>query len=175
MYSNTPDSSVVKTGSTEAEVQVSDSDKVPTKSGYKFDEDAVNILSGTISPDGSLALKVYFKQQFTIRYLPGIYGTFTEQVYTGVDYGGVVPSFNGEISGRPGYTFTEWNPEVDFTATEDKTYTAEWVANTNTAYKVEYYYQTNGAYNTIADSSVTRTGTTDTAITVEDADKISTR
>ena len=175
MYSNTPDSSVVKTGTTEAEVQVSDSDKVPTKSGYKFDEDAVNILSGTISPDGSLALKVYFKQQFTIRYLPGIYGTFTEQVYTGVDYGGVVPSFNGEISGRPGYTFTEWNPEVDFTATEDKTYTAEWVANTNTAYKVEYYYQTNGAYNTIADSSVTRAGTTDTAITVEDADKISTK
>jgi hypothetical protein len=45
-------------------------DKNPTVSGYSFDsENEKNVLSGNINGSGDLVLKVYFKKQFTVKYL----------------------------------------------------------------------------------------------------------
>jgi hypothetical protein len=51
------------------------------------------------------------------------------------------------------------------------TLTAVWSANSDTEYKVEYYYQVDGQYSAQATSGVTRTGTTDTTGSVTEADK----
>ena len=55
--------------------------------------------------------------------------------------------------------------------TKDVTYVAQWTANTDTKYTVEYYYQENGQYPEAASDSVTRGGTTDTACAVTAEDK----
>ena len=65
-YSETANSSKKYTGTTGATAVVSEADKIPTEPGYVFDANASNVLQDTISGDGSLVLKVYFKQQFTV-------------------------------------------------------------------------------------------------------------
>ena len=50
---------------------MTEEDKEPTEVGYVFDGSASNVLNGNIAGDGSLVLKVYFKQQFTVKYQPG--------------------------------------------------------------------------------------------------------
>ena len=59
----TDNTRMAKTGTT---VQVTDADKIPDatyKDGkYAFDTSAANVLSGTVAGDGSLVLKVYFKE-----------------------------------------------------------------------------------------------------------------
>ena len=57
------------------------------------------------------------------------------------------------------------------TATANVTYVAQWTANTDTAYTVEYYYQADGKYPETATSSVKRSGTTDATASVTEADK----
>ena len=64
-YSEQPTSSVKRYGETNTKVEVTEADKTP-KAGYVFDSGAANKLSGTVTPDGSLVLKVYFKQKKTI-------------------------------------------------------------------------------------------------------------
>ena len=171
IYSDVPDSSIVKTGTTGNTVEVSEDEKKPTKTGYVFDESKENVLTGIITPDGNLTLKVYFKQQFTVKYLPGAHGAFNEQSYSGLDYNADIPTFEGTITAKPGYTFANWNPSVTGKVTEDKTYTAEWTANTDTEYKIEYYYQNNGVYADTTTEFVSRTGTTDTTVSINDSDK----
>ena len=60
---------------------------------------------------------------------------------------------------------------MDETVTKDVTYVAQWTANEDTKYTVEYYYQENGQYPEAATDSVTRGGTTDTPCAVTDGDK----
>ncbi len=67
---------------------------------------------------------------------------------------------------KTGYTFNSWSPVVPSTMpAEDVTFEASWDANTDTAYKVEYYKD-----NVLVETS-TRTGVTDTIASVTEADK----
>ena len=142
-YKNVADFTDERTGTTDTLAQVTENDKNPAqdKVGYVYDESAANVLEGTIAGDGSLVLKVYFKQQFTVTYKPGTQGAFTEQTKTGLDYGTATPAFEGETTGKPGYTFEKWQPSVATEVTSNAEYVAQWTANTNTKYTVEHYLQ----------------------------------
>ena len=142
-YKNVADFTDERTGTTDTLAQVTENDKNPAqdKVGYVYDESAANVLKGTIAGDGSLVLKVYFKQQFTVTYKPGTQGAFTEQTKTGLDYGTTTPAFEGETTGKPGYTFEKWQPSVATEVTSNAEYVAQWTANTNTKYTVEHYLQ----------------------------------
>ena len=142
-YKNVADFTDERTGTTDTLAQVTENDKNPAqdKVGYVYDENAANVLKGTIAGDGSLVLKVYFKQQFTVTYKPGTQGAFTEQTKTGLDYGTATPAFEGETTGKPGYTFEKWQPSVATEVTSNAEYVAQWTANTNTKYTVEHYLQ----------------------------------
>lgn len=87
---------------------------------------------------------------------------------------------------RTGYHFTGWNTEANGTGTSfsagasarvdnlgsGNVLYAQWEANTNTKYTVEFYYQKDdGSYPSIASKTEPRTGTTDTTVSVTDADK----
>ena len=142
-YKNVADFTDERIGTTDTLAQVTENDKNPAqdKVGYVYDESAANVLKGTIAGDGSLVLKVYFKQQFAVTYKPGTQGAFTEQTKTGLDYGTATPAFEGETTGKPGYTFEKWQPSVATEVTSNAEYVAQWTANTNTKYTVEHYLQ----------------------------------
>ena len=84
---------------------------------------------------------------------------------------------------RTGYHFTGWNTEANGTGTSfsagasarvdnlgsGNVLYAQWAPNTNTAYKVEFYYQNGDSYQ--LNHSDERTGTTDTTVSVTNADK----
>ena len=163
--------STPRTGTTGATATVTDADKAPEE-GYIFDEAAANVLSGTIAADGSLRLKVYFKQQFTVTYTDGVANeeVFADQTTGSLNYGTATPAFNGTPS-RTGYDFAGWSPAVAGTVTANATYTATWRARNDTAYKVEFYYEENGTYPETATSTSNRTGTTGETVSVTDTDK----
>ena len=159
-------------GTTDTSADVTDGDKTPEKAGYVFDAtNGSNVLSGTIAGNGSLVLKVYFKLQFTVTYKPGTQGTFEDQKTENLDYGTETPAFEGTPSGNAGYTFAGWTPSVAGTVTRNADYVAQWTADEDTAYTVEYYYEEDGAYQETATSSVKRSGTTDTEASVTAEDK----
>lgn len=86
---------------------------------------------------------------------------------------------------RTGYSFVGWNTEADGTGrtfaagafarvdvTEPNDLYAQWTPNTDTTYKVEFYYQNDdGSYPSTASKTEPRTGTTDTTVSVTNADK----
>lgn len=92
-------------------------------------------------------------------------------------------TLKGAIFTRPGYTLTGWNTAANGSGTsfalgasarvtriDSNVLYAQWTANNDTAYKVEFYCeQTNGAY-TLAKTDP-RTGTTDATVSVTDTDK----
>ncbi len=169
-YSDSADTTIQRSGTTASIVTVTDADKSTEKPGYIFDSKADNVLSSTIRGDGSTVLKVYFKQQFTVKYNPGAKGVFNEQTYKGIDYKAVTPEFDGVPEGKKGYSFNGWTPDPAANVKADAVYTAQWLANDNTEYRVEYYYQTGGQYDA-AESAVVRKGTTDTGVSVTSEDR----
>lgn len=88
---------------------------------------------------------------------------------------------------RTGYRFTGWNTQADGEGTSfaadasarvddnlgsGNVLYAQWTPNTDTTYKVEFYYQNDdGSYPSIASKTDPRTGTTDTTVSVTDTDK----
>ena len=92
-------------------------------------------------------------------------------------------TLKGAIFTRPGYTLTGWNTAADGSGTsfalgafarvtriDSNVLYAQWKANNDTAYKVEFYCeQTDGAY-TLAKTEP-RAGTTDATVSVTDTDK----
>jgi len=62
---------------------------------------------------------------FTVKYLPGEFGTFETQEYT-VDKGDNTPAFVGDKTGKDGFVFVEWTPEVSASVTANAEYTATW-------------------------------------------------
>lgn len=84
---------------------------------------------------------------------------------------------------RTGYHFTGWNTEANGTGTSfsagasahvdnlgsGNVLYAQWEANTDTAYKVEFYYQNGDSYR--LNHSDERTDTTDTIVSVTNTDK----
>ena len=83
------------------------------------------------------------------------------------------------LPARTGYTFAGWknNEGTSFSANDSARVNkdgsndlyAQWEANTDTAYKVEFYYQNGDSYQ--LNHSDERTGTTDTTVSVTDTDK----
>lgn len=138
-YPSTANSSVTRTGTVGETVNVTTSDKTPS-SGYAYDTSASNVISGIVKSDGSLVLKVYFKQQFIVKYQAGEYGTFTEQSTSSLDYGADTPSAP-TTTGQIGYVFNGWNPEVSETVTENVTYVATWIESTDMPYTVKHWKQ----------------------------------
>ena len=54
---------------------------------------------------------------------------------------------------------------------EEATYTAKFAPDEDTRYTVEFYYENNGTYQEKADETLSRTGTTDTTVSVTEEDK----
>lgn len=88
------------------------------------------------------------------------------------------------LSAREGYTFAGWTTEANGSGTKfsagdsarvdngSNDLYAQWAPNTNTKYTVEFYYQDDdGSYPSTASKIDPRTGTTDTIVSVTDADK----
>ena len=168
---------VNRAGTTDTSVALTSSDTTPTKAGYVLDESAENTMSAPVAGDGTTVLRVYFKQQFTVTYLPGNHAATGSEarVTSSLDYGTATPA--GSYQPEAGYTFTGFNPQVDATVTKDATYTAQWAANADTAYNVVFHYQVGGEY-ADADTVTTKmAGETDTTarIVAEGATPVTTR
>ena len=134
----------------------------------------MSTLSGNINGSGSLVLKVYYtRNTYTIS--TNINNTKGGTVTSGGTY-----AYDTEITltatTNAGYTFLGWfdgETEVcdslsyTFKVDHAATYTAKWSANTNTAYKVEYYLENvdkNGYEDPIVENL---TGTSDTTADAE--------
>ena len=159
-YPETPDLIRKGSGTTGGTAAITEEDKQPSIDGYVYDAaNTNNVTKGTINGEGSLVLKVYFKQQFSVTYKPGTQGTFDVQSFDKLDYGTTTPPYVGEPTGNPGYTFDGWG-EVAEHVTDNAEYVAQWKANTNTAYTVEHYQeQLSGEY-TLFEKEATLAGTT---------------
>ena len=99
-------------------------DKTPD--GYEHEK--TENLPLTIKADESKnVIKVYYKKTgHTVTYAPGEHGAFEAKAYN-AKYGDATPAFDGETTGKPGWTFDGWEPEVADTVTENATYTAVFV------------------------------------------------
>ncbi len=91
-----------------------------------------------ILPDGSAVQRYYYDlQTHTVTFDPGIVGGDT--VSYELDFGGriTVPQFAAK-----GYVFLGWDKEIQPTMGEsDVVYTAQWMEDPATTYRVEYYVQ----------------------------------
>ena len=88
--------------------------------GFTFDESAANVVSGTVTADGSLVLKVYFARN---QYKLTVDGAESE-VYYGAALDIATPA------ARKGYTFTGWNVDVPATMpASDLTLVSQWSEN----------------------------------------------
>ncbi|MDR1775605.1 MAG: InlB B-repeat-containing protein [Actinomycetes bacterium] len=122
-------------------------DYVPrATSGLTYTFDAANpdnVLSGVIAGDGSLHLRVYFKLQFTVSYLPGTQGTWmaASETYSGLDWGSASPTATVDptTAHEPGYYFSGWNQAVDALVVSDRSYEAMWTPSSGVTYTVEHY------------------------------------
>lgn len=96
------------------------------KDGYELDR--VENCPLTIGTDESKnVIKVYYKKiGYTVTYEPGEHGTFKAKAYN-AKHGDNTPAFDGETTGKPGWTFDVWEPKVADTVTENATYTAKFV------------------------------------------------
>ncbi len=96
------------------------------KDGYELDR--VENCPLTIGTDESKnVIKVYYKKiGYTVTYEPGEHGDFKAKVYN-AKHGDNTPAFDGETTGKPGWTFDVWEPKVADTVTENATYTAKFV------------------------------------------------
>ena len=129
-----------------------------------FTHKATATDSGNIDPDGSLVLKVYYTRDKYNVVFNGNGGTLESgKINQILKYEGaaVAPVFT-----HAGYTFIGW--DKDFSSiSENITVTAKFLANTDTPYRVEYYWENleNDEYS-LHETSVLQ-GTTDTAATAE--------
>ncbi|MCR4733379.1 MAG: SUMF1/EgtB/PvdO family nonheme iron enzyme, partial [Treponema sp.] len=117
-----------------------------------------------ILADGSRVIKIYYNRNtITYNFNSGA-GKFsdnsTSKTISGKYEAALTIPENPE---RLGYSFKEWNDALPETfGLEDKTFTAEWQANTNTAYKVEHYQQNieNDEYTLVSADTENKKGTT---------------
>ncbi|MCL2707431.1 MAG: InlB B-repeat-containing protein, partial [Dehalococcoidia bacterium] len=79
-------------------------------------------------------------QTYTVIYEPGLHGTFSPQVTSGLIAGSATPAAP-EPYGERGWRFIEWSPTVSLIVTGDAIYTAMWELNQYTV----YYYPNGGA------------------------------
>lgn len=133
-YSETPDAEPIeKSGTTGAPVEVTPN----AAEGFKVDEEK-SVLTGTILPDGSTTLKVYYAREKVTVTFDANDGMFTitddngvevekEEIVYELYYGAaVVAPADPELTGS---TFKGWNPAVVNKAIEDAIYVAQWNVN----------------------------------------------
>ena len=97
-----------------------------TDVGYEI-EKAENFPLTIQADESKNVIKVYYKKiGYKVTYEPGEYGTFKAKEYN-AKYGDNTPAFDGETTGKPGWTFAGWTPDVAETVTGDVTYTAKFV------------------------------------------------
>ena len=91
-------------------------------------------------------------------------GTTVEPQYIEENYFAIAPSTT-----KVGYTFASWDYNFSTPITSDTTIKANWKANTNTAYKVEYYLENvdKNGYGIVSSETENLTGTTDTMVSAE--------
>ena len=139
LYENTPTSTSQRSGLTDTIANVTEEDKTNIPTRYTFDENnSNNILSGTITGNNSLVLKLYFKEQFSVTYKPGTKGSFAETTISNLDYNANTPA-PPEGTCVEGYDFNGWNPPISPIVTTETVYTAICTPISNTPYKVEHY------------------------------------
>ena len=141
-YTKVESKNKVGTTGTEGTVETADEKTYP---GFTLDKDIEGtILSGTIAGDGSLVLKLYYARnsyQVTYEYT-GTVPTGASTLPTGATYKYGTDVTVAQKATAPGYTFDGWSKSGTFQMpAEDVTITGKFVANTNTAYKVEHYLQ----------------------------------
>ena len=113
---------------------------IPVENGIIFKEGKVgNVvkLNHTLPATGSVTFALYYERlNKTYTFIPG---NEEENIVVTKLYGSAVTS--PSVS-RTGYTFNGWSPELPGTVGKaDATFTAQWLAKTNTPYKVEHYMQ----------------------------------
>ena len=153
-------SDTTRTGTTDTTVEVTDDDKTPKPNDYSLtgtyvlDENKDDDWTGTVAGDGSLVLKVYFKQQFTITYQKGDHGTFDDIVYNNQDYGATtLQPEETDLTHEEGYRFAGWEPEVSTTVSGNATYVAQWEPDPELTYTVTYS-AVNGTVSTAANNDI---------------------
>ena len=171
-YPTDADATDDRAGTTDTTASLTDADKVPGSDGvegksYALAENLV-VDNQNIAGDGSTVLKVYFKLQFTVKYQPGIKGTFAEQSTGSLAYGAETPAAPDAAKNHaPGYTFAGWNPVWVDTVTDDVTYVAQWTPNTDTGYTVRHFLQNaDGTYPATTAYTNQYSATTDTNVSI---------
>ena len=108
------------------------------KDGYEF-EKAENCPLTIGTDESKNVIKVYYKKiGYTVTYEPDEHGDFEAKAYN-AKHGDATPAFDGETTGKPGWKFDGWEPEVAKTVTGNATYTAQWKAKEVTVtYNAEY-------------------------------------
>ena len=155
---------------------------LPTREGYTFqgwakDKNGTAIGGSETMPAGTYT--VYAKwQKDTSRYIVHFDSnggsTVNDKSYptTTANYGTL------NTPNRSGYTFEGWYDEGGTLRESgdtvykqaDHTLTAKWSANTNTQYKLEYWFSTENGYVRNDDLTVVRYGTTDEQVSIKDGD-----
>jgi uncharacterized repeat protein (TIGR02543 family) len=170
--------------------------------GYHFKEWSPALPADDLEITVGLKFTAKFElDEYTIEYKTGVAGAsvFDEAAYSYpksgntnvINYGDSLsaeaPAPDDSLLIAAGYTFAGWsddgtnNPKYLTTQelydeadgiTGNAVYTAVWIADTETKYKVEYYYQkADGTWPLEADAHVWRIGTTGEPVSVTDADK----
>ncbi|MBQ9730084.1 MAG: InlB B-repeat-containing protein, partial [Clostridia bacterium] len=151
--------------------------KSPEKAGYTFDgwyeDSSFNTQKSGIEKGTTGSVTVYAKWTpitYTIAYT--LNGGSASNV---VNYTIETATFTLNNPTRAGYTFSGWTGTGLGGATQtvtiakgsmgNRTYTATWTANDDTAYKVEYYLQNSDGNGYTLAATETLTGTTDTTAT----------
>ncbi|MBQ3548622.1 MAG: InlB B-repeat-containing protein, partial [Oscillospiraceae bacterium] len=146
----------------------------PTKEGYTFDgwykdsnyTTAFDFAKDTVPVNGITLYAKWSLNSYTLTFVDSKVSdddTLKETVANSVPYGAEINNYAPAWE-KVGYKLS-WNPELAADATmpaEAKTYTADWTANDNTKYTVEYVLEDlNGAY-TLVQTKDTKelTGTT---------------
>ena len=113
-------------GTTDEEVSL-DADKLPKFTGYTANT-AVSTLSGTVTADGKLVLKVFYdKNEYTVTYKYG-FKQGDDDIIESKTQHYLDATFEPEKAPtRNGYKFDGWDKEIAETVTEDAVYTAQWI------------------------------------------------
>jgi carbonic anhydrase len=136
-----------------------------TYEGFTYDSSKTTPADVKIKGDGSLVIKLYYsRNKYTVTYKSGTQGNFTDKVYKDLKYGTATPNYTA--TGKPGYTFDKWEPNVSLTVTQNAVYTAKWKPRTDTKYVVEHYQENLNDNNYTFVEKENKTGITDALATV---------
>lgn len=142
------------------------SDKELTKKVDKAEiNDGINTFYIKAEPTGkgeakTFVVKITRTQEYTIKFVDG--DEVVKEIK--VKAGSKISEADVTAPVKPGYTFAGWGDfDFDKAPTASATVEARYVANTDTAYKVEHYKKAHGSDYVLSDTE-NKTGTTDTTV-----------